>query len=272
MDSRGDAAAAHGAGDESSEVFLHDGSVSGPLGDTKAGTGPFVAFSPNRASRTSGDASMQGQRPYEREGAARWKGRFLGQRFFVPARRRRDVAPNARFCVVVRPLHAMCAHALRAPGTTLDKLVTVLGSRLCVLQLPSNKLSEAAAYSISVSLPRCVPCHVFRQRTGPRIRCALLTRRAQCYVSRFSALQEINLHGNQFGYVGAVAIAQAVTTCASVISLNLSANLIGGKDAQQLMTLLFGPASRLVLLDLSDNKLGNEGAITIAPLCTNDPF
>ncbi len=89
----------------------------------------------------------------------------------------------------------------------------------------------------------------------------------QRLIPHFNALQELNLHGNQLGYVGAAVVGQAITTCPTLVSLNLSANLIGGKDAQQLLTSLFGPISRLVFLDLSDNKLGNEGAITIAPLC-----
>lgn len=122
------------------------------------------------------------------------------------------------------------------------------------LRLPKNKLSESASYFVSVS--------VFFVRLSS----SAAYPAPQRVLPEFPMLRELDLHGNQLGYVGATVVAQSVCECANLVSLKLSRNLIGGKDSRALMTHLLGERSRLRFLDLSDNRLGNEGMETLAPL------
>ena len=72
------------------------------------------------------------------------------------------------------------------------------------------------------------------------------------------------MSSNNLGYVGASSIAKAALENEALVYLSLNSNNISGKDWALLAELLFGPKSHLQHVDLSDNKLGNEGAAALA--------
>lgn len=82
----------------------------------------------------------------------------------------------------------------------------------------------------------------------------------------------LDVSGNGIGNVGATSLAKSAHGAPNLVSLYLSDCGIGGKDCNLLMELLFGPKSLLKDVNLSDNKLGNEGIQTLAlwlPVCLN---
>ncbi|XP_076273168.1 uncharacterized protein LOC143204505 [Rhynchophorus ferrugineus] len=71
------------------------------------------------------------------------------------------------------------------------------------------------------------------------------------------SLSMLNLSANRIGDHGAILLSQWLKTRPPLIALNISANAVGTRGAQALALTL--PFSRIRLLDLHDNKIGDQG-------------